>query len=61
MAPVMVLCTRHSNLKFPAFGNATVNFWPVTMGGLVTQVEPSKAAPLDAKPGHPTVKAGGYD
>ena len=49
--PVMFSCTETDELEVPATGNVTVKVCPVTIGGVLTQVEPSKVAdPSGANP-----------
>src|SRR5713101_8335368 len=47
-------CTRQTSLKLPSDGNVTLKVWPETIGGVLTQVEPSKDAAPTENPGQPT-------
>src|SRR5258708_5469288 len=51
-------CTRQTSLKLPTEGNITLKVWPETMGGVLTQVEPSKDAAPNENPGQPTGNGG---
>ena len=55
---VMSGYTRQTSLKLPAVGNITLNAWPETIGGVLTQVEPSKDAAPTENPGQPTKNGG---